>query len=419
LTIPPRVTYGEAMQKPLRIIIMFFAFLTIITFSSCGNKIETVHILTDRKELASAVEIYDALDESTIITIRHIPVIDAGIIESEKPDLVIGSDLSSTEIIDLLRPSEKVFPIYKALSGPSDSRGRSYLTPLSFKLPLIMGRKSTMAGLPDSMVVRPKDLREAALPHTQSNDDGRLTHLGFSPTWSPLSYIDLLAIRNPTVLDEGLENIDEESLTKTVEEVRNWIVEAAGNLDADTEFTQRYRYIPDEYLILQDRILFARTEFAAWASLPDTTARKLDIRYFSGPRMIPVTSIIAAGIPLKAEAAESAAIFVSWLMLPETQSNLLSRWERDGIPVFGIFGGLSSLPDVNNAVLIRYFPEMRDMIPEGHNLSVQKSLPHRWSRIRNEVISPWFQTAVSNPENPESLTRAYRKWDLSSLAEGD
>ncbi|MCK5249708.1 MAG: hypothetical protein KAJ98_07080, partial [Spirochaetaceae bacterium] len=98
MTIRAPNTYGEAMPNPFRIIKAISSILAIITLWSCGNGVEIIHILTDRKELASAVEIFDADDDDVIITIRHVPVIDAGIIETEQPDLVIGAYLSSPEI---------------------------------------------------------------------------------------------------------------------------------------------------------------------------------------------------------------------------------------------------------------------------------------------------------------------------------
>ena len=216
-----------------------------------------------------------------------------------------------------------------------------------------------------------------------------------------------------------MDHIDDASLEMIVEEARSWILEAAGDMESNVLFNSRYRYIPDEYLILEGRILFARTDFTSWASLPDTTAGRLDIRYFSGPRTIPVIAVISAGIPSMAGSPDASSRFIHWLMLPETQSRLMARWERDGISVFGFLGGLSSLPEVNESILIRHYPAMKGMIPEGHYLSVPESLPQRWSNIRDDVIAPWFQSVVSDTGNTSSLSEAYRKWDLSSLAEAE
>jgi len=417
LTPGPRFSYGEAMHKPVPLFPLLLILTLLPGLSSCSDRVETIHILTDRKELASAAEIYNTANEDVIVTIHHVSGIDDKTVENENPDLIIGSFLSSPEITDLLRPSEMTFPVYEALGGPRDGKGRSILTPLSFELPLIMGRRETMSTLPDTMLIRPEELRNAAEPFAMKNKDGRLIRLGFSPAWNPRSFTDLLALRAPGLFSGGMEQIDGDLLDQTVDEIRSWIVESAGDVDSDTAFNKRYRYIPDEYLLMNGRILFARTDFNYWATLPDTITENLDIRYLSGPRTIPVIRVTSAGIPRKSTSPEASADFIQWLMTPENQSLLMDRWERDGISVFGFFGGLSSIPDVNESILIRHNPTMGSMIPEGHYLQVPDSYPLRWPRIRDEVVTPWFQAAVAGSAREQTLTEAYRKWDLSSLKE--
>jgi hypothetical protein len=288
---------------------------------------------------------------------------------------------------------------------------------MSFELPLIMGRKDSMNGLPDKMLIHPEDLREAALGFTAGDRDDRLIHLGFSPTWNPRIFTDLLEIRAPDFFSGGMENPDTEVLDRVVQELRSWITESAGNIASDTDFNKRYRYIPDEYLIIDKRILFARTDFSFLASLPDTISRELDFRYLSGPRKIPVIGICSAGIPLDSSSPEAASDFINWLMKPETQSLLIRRWEKDGIAVFGFLGGLSSIPEVNESILPLYEASLKNMIPEGHYLQVPASRPLRWPRIRDEVVIPWIQSALTGSSELLPLNDTYRKWDLSSLEE--
>jgi len=417
LTPGPRFSYGDVMYNPVILLPLLLTLTLLPGLSSCSDRVETIHILTDRKELASAAEIYNTANEDVIVTIHHVSGIDDKTVENEHPDLIIGSFLSSPEIADLLRPSENTFPVYEALMGPLDNKGRSILTPLSFELPLIMGRRETMSALPDTMLVRPEELRNAAAPFASENKDGRLIHLGFSPAWNPRSFTDVLALRAPGLFSGGMELIDENLIDQTVEELRYWIVESAGDVDSDTSFNKRYRYIPDEYLLMDGRILFARTDFSYWAALPDTITDNLDIRYLSGPRTIPVIRVTSAGIPRDSSSPEASADFLQWLMTPENQSLLMDRWERDGIRVFGFLGGLSSIPVVNESIIVRYNPALESMIPEGHYLQVPDSYPLRWLRIRDEVITPWFQEAIAGSSPGQTLIEAYRNWDLSSLKE--
>jgi len=351
------------------------------------------------------------------LTLIYTESINAKKIQLVEPDVIIGENISSIDIVELLRRTRNAYPVYETLQGPLDKKGRAYLIPLSFKLPLIMGKKETMSKLPDPVLVRADELREASQPFSVRNREGRLTRLAFSPGWNPNFYLDILATKNSEPFSINMENIDEESINQAVMDIRNWITEGAGDIESDIQFSQRYRYIPDEALILNGRILFARTNFEYWNSLPDEITRELEIRYFGGPRSIPVASVLRAGIPKEAKSVEAAEDLIEWLMLPSTQSWLIRSWEDAGITVFGFLGGLSSLQGVNQRVITRHFPRIK--IPEGQFFLAPQYLPMKWARIRGEVIIPWFETAITSPQDNHSLPDAYRKWYLSSFSESE
>ncbi len=409
--------------------ILFIVILTLLyLLVSCVKAPEVIHILTDRKELTTAIELYDAAHDDLIITMRHVSAVDASLIDSENPDIVIAADLSAAEIILELQTLDAPYDGYQAIEGPKNSRSQSYLLPLSFQLPLIMGLSSTMDSLPDASTVRPEELRKAASRLRITDEEGRITSLGFSPSWDPESFVDLWMARDPKSVEKGIEGVDNEDIREIVIEAGEWIFESVGSAAADEAFNTKYRYVPDEKLLNNKRILFARTDLESWAKLPDSISGMLDIRYFRGERSIPVLSIVSAGIPKHSGNKESAEEFLSWLRAADTQELLMSRWERDGITVFGFFGGLSAEPSVNQGILLDRYPEMKGMIPEAHYLDGPESVPHRWKRIRIEVVAPWFAeaaareadnlkdgTEVSGP----TLSEAYRTWDLSSLTESD
>ncbi len=395
-------------------------FLSSLLLVSCSPASNTLTILTDRKELASAVEIYSTMEDAPEITLQHIPSIDLAVLKKENPHLVIASYLEAPELLELFRPQRFSPDIYPALTPPQNAGKRNLITPLSFGIPLIMGLSSTMDALPDSSCVLPEDLRTAADGFARRSRDGRLQRLGFSPLWNPFFIVDLLAARDITIFEEGWESSVDEKISLPLQEVQEWISESAGSVNEDTAFNTRYRYIPDEYLLLQKRILFARTDFSEWARLPETVSNKLDIRSLKGERHIPVTYIVSAAIPKTNNFPKPAEKFVQWLSMPETQALLMDRWEKDGLPVFGFLGGLSALPEVNEGILTDRFPAAAGKIPENHLLSVPRSIPHRWQRIRDEVLVPWFIRNITDKQaETESFSEAFRKWDLSSLSETD
>ena len=95
----------------------------------------------------------------------------------------------------------------------------------------------------------------------------------------------------------------------------------------------------------------------------------------------------------------------------------MARWESEGLRVFGFLGGLSSLPAVNYTRIIDIYPRMEGMIPENHYLAPASPVPHRWRRIRDEVVYPWFGAAMDSDSPHEKLSEAYRRWDLFSIRE--
>jgi len=318
------------MVRPMTILRRtgFAAILLTAVLASCDRHGETLRILTDRKELASAIEMYDSIEPDLTISWRMVGAIDADILEDARPDLVIGSHLAAPEILDQLEPRTDEGPA-SFLDGPADAKGRPRLHALSYRLPLVMGRADSMATLPDPVAVRIDALMEAGLAFDERDGDGRMVRMGFSPAWDPQTAVDLTLIRAPEAFAGGLGQVDEKDVGPVVDEMRAWIEASAGSVDADAAFSERYRYIPDEYLILERRIGYARTDFEDWALLPDAIARQLDIRYLMGDRHIPVLGVVSAGIPSSGRRSEAARRFVAWLLEADTQKALMERWERE------------------------------------------------------------------------------------------
>ncbi len=396
------------------------AGLLLIAFTACNGSNDILYILSDKTELAIAAEMFAVSNEDVRIIFRHIPSIDTGAVKKLSPDLVIGDDINSTAMTTLLAPMEFTAAAYPALAGPKDGRGREMLIPLAFKLPVIMGRREEMEKLPDQVVVHERDMRAIETDFVSRNDSGRLTRLGFSPSWNPFSYIDLLWL-NFRLSGGQLENMyDYDTIFGEVRDALfDWLSVSVGNVELAKEFDRHYRYIPDEVLLAENRIRFARVDFHYWISIPDIVKQNLDIRYFSGDRTIPIQAVTWGGIIKNNTAGGSAEEFMAWLLEPETQKSLIGRWETEGLTVFGFLDGLSSIPMINQTAIIDKFPSIRGKIPENHFLTIQKPLPDQWFRIREEVVIPWFESAIFDPQNALKLSESYTKWEISSLEQSD
>ncbi len=388
----------------------------ILCLISCQPEVDIIHILTDKTELAIAAEIFAGLNDDVQITLRHVPFIDVETLRENKPDLVVGDDINTAAISSLLAPVRLQASTYPALTGPVDSQGKQIFFPLSFNLPVVMGRKDVMNSLPDPVVIRESDIRELEKSFVRHDEHGRLTRLGFSPGWNHASYIDMvwLEVGDSEIVFEKPADINDGFL-QVVTNLRDWITGSAGSLELETEFSERYHYLPDEILLNKRWINFARTDFSTWVTIPGNIIRDFDIRYFSGDRFIPVQSVTWGGILKGKKSSERAEDFLGWLLLPSTQKRLIERWELEGLTVFGFLNGLSSIPEVNQKILLDRFPILRGMLPENHYLTVRQRLPDRWARIRDEVVLPWMHSSIYTSDFVQTLSEAYTAWDLSSL----
>lgn len=402
----------------MRLAILHIGVISILF--SCGQSMETVRVLTDQPELASAVAIYNNLHENIHIILQHAPSIESSDIDTYTPDIIIGKEINSPAILDKLTPLESSAAYYPALSGQKNHRGETIIIPLSFELPLIIATHKVMEKIPDPMIIRDSDTKQLEETFMQRDSLNRLTRGGFSPNWNPLTYIDLLLLETwpPEGLIESGENANP-IFENVKRNLNSWIMGSYGDLESDRIFNKRYRYKPDYLLISENRILFSRINFQDWVKLPNLTAKNLDIRYFAQGNKIPISSVVWGAQLKTSSSKEQAQLFLNWLLSPDTQKMLINRWEEEGLVLFGFLNGLSSLDTVNETLITEKFPIMRGMVPNNYYLSMQQQVPNRWLRIRDEVIIPWFRSALYTTESTPSFSTAYSQWDLSSLNQHD
>lgn len=391
-----------------------FVALTLL-YASCGDSIERFYLLSDRTELAIAVEMYEKTHSNIKVSFQHKGEIDANTVNTEQADLIIAEDINSEAMIKLLAPLDNPGSEYPALNGPKDSKGRTVLIPLSFKLPLIMARKEVMDETTDGVLIRRQDIQQEHGNFIRRDNSGRLSRLDFSPGWNPLFFFDLLTLESIETQALSLTNADNNIFNEITNKLMSWIEDSASAIDDDQFFNAKYRYIPDANLLKDKRILFARTDFQTWNNLPAELMKIMDFRYFAGERKIPVSSVTWAAINKDSSNSRIAEDFINWLILPETQQMLMEAWEKEGLSIFGFLNGLSTVEIVNELILIGRDASIRGRIPEDHYLTMNRILPDRWSRIRDEVIIPWFYNTLYNADYSENLSDAYARWDLSSL----
>ena len=405
------------MQQLQRTGILQLLFLASIPagFFSCNGNTRQLMLLTNRRELATAVTIYNNIQNGIQFELKHLPFINARIIAETKPDIIIADHLWSEEILKLLRPWKGLDAhSSKAIRGPL-YRGKPYLVPLSFELPLLMGLKENMAAFTNSMILEIRHLEQLAKPFNSPLGSLQPKRLGFSPTWDTRTLLDIVKTEVSPASILKMENVDSKLADSLAGRLEKLTLGLTSSIEALGFFDRKYRNLPREKLILEGRIFMARTSFDEWVLLPFEVSERMGLRYLSGSRAIPVSSVRNAALPKKSKSRYHASQFVKWLTMPDTQIKLMQRWEWQGIKVFGFLGGLSSRQELNNGYILTVFPEMRSMIPAEYQLSGHLETPDPWTRIDEEVLTPWFMEKIFNPDYTVSLDMVYKNWNKSSI----
>ncbi|MCG8451952.1 MAG: hypothetical protein MI717_02065 [Spirochaetales bacterium] len=393
--------------------VVFLCSFLLSLLVSCTPQPKILSLVSDKSEMATAAALFDAANDDVHVLFHHVSSLDATLIKSLNPDIIVGDGLEAVEISSLLRPLPAQDTLYPTLENLVQTNPR--LHPLAFQAPLIMANQETMAKIDDPSTITVEMMEELGANHTIRNRSGRLTRLGFNPTWNPDFLTDFMDMNAPTLFTQGLEQVNEQILNNLALNLRDWVIRAAGDFDSAVAFDTRYRYVPDDVLLKNQQILFSRVSLATWSNLPDQVRNTLDVRYLRGNRTIPITTLTSGGIPKGSKSSKFAQEFLNWLSLPATQQTLMERWERDGTPTFGMLGGLSAQPAINETILVEHVSWMAPLVPEPRFFALPAPRPHRWLRIRDELVQPWILSKIESPENQSTIAEAYKQWDLSSL----
>jgi len=403
------------LNKIKSVFSMLIIIITVMQISSCGKNTVELTLLTDNPGIAAAVEMYNAENPDVFITLHTADFIELSVIESVNPDIVIGSYIYSDGITGRLAPLKNIHvPEYGSITVPYSKNGEPLLIPLSFALPIITGSNKNGSSFSGAVTVAPEELMEKNSGFIKYNRKKIITNLGFSPLWNPETGYSVLISVYPEITD-SIEAPDEKKSTELINYLKSWQTEIAGSPEDDEKFNKKYRYIPDEILIIEGRIQFAQTNFANWALLPDTVKKNLELRYLAVNGKIPVIETVYGGITAKGKKSVYSESFLKWLIKPENQAGLIRKLKQDGSKIFGFLGGLSTIEKVNQEVICSYYPEFISLLPENYYIKSSGPYPELWERITAEVIYPWIVSELSCSGREVTLQELYKKWSLTSL----
>ncbi len=397
--------------------------LLTVLFSACPNTSRTTAVLcTNRPEFTAYAESFNTAQDEYRIIISY----------DDKPrqkingentcdfDLIIDFFLNSREYLDRFASLEGLFLeeqldpdlFYQPLFQQGRYENQQVLLPISFNLPALMFNSRSDIEIPDSFMLSLDRLSEMNTLFS-SKEEETFTTLGLSLRWDPelLYLVSLLKGTNFRESETGALLWNSRGLKTAVDYIRTWTFETNGGLKPENVFEQKYMVEPPYNLISKNRILCYYSDLSEFYSIPAQRRENLNIRWLAEENQIPVLpGPLFAAIPHGAPGIRGAKAFLTWFLDPENQEKLLSSTRYKRLRTFGIAGGFSSLPAVNEQILPTYYPNLVGYIPSSAYLDFPRPLPPEWPDIKEEVILPWLSIQAETTETDELMGQWIEAW---------
>lgn len=414
------------MTKPASLVLALSALLVIL-FSGCaGTEARFVSVWTDRPEVAAYIEAYNVAQERFRAGVELVDsVSDALLQRDDHPDLIIGRYLSN----------ETTLPLLAEITGPVEDIGREhfypgllalgsreetqYLVPLSFNLPGVMFNAdpeitgADNEAIPD-FAISLEELQELGTAFNTLREE-RYVRMGFSPRWNsrfPYTSARLFGA-DFREAEERFAEWDRDALSASISFLRSWTQERNGGAQAEDVFEEQYLYDPPYQLVLRERIRFAAIDSGRYFRFTDEQRDAVDFRWLQRGGVIPVMeNVVFAGIPAESRNRDGGLDLLRWLFRPESQEALLRMVVSKQLPTFGVAGGLSAFPEVNELALPEIYPSLLGMIPPARMLQLPGLVPKDWGPIKEDVVQPWLRQAIADGSEQSELERRIRSWVL-------
>jgi hypothetical protein len=393
-----------------------FLLVILWVLTGCHSNNRLV-LLTDEIDSVVAAELFNKQSDDIKIIVHYQPdlvkVLYSGKINA---DIVIGHDLNSPSInkkMISLRSTANKHDLYDFMLI---TNRKIRLLPLSFDLPVILFSETNGQNLNNPQLIGSPELKELGRSFNQKGPNG-MTRVGFLPLrYDEFLYMTAVSHGSDIRLSGKTLQYNEPALLETITFLEDWSQTENGGSEKEKKFIEKYGYIPDVRLLEDKKILFSLSGLSDFLELPEHDRDPLDFRYFSFGNTIPVNKMVYFGIPSGSLKSGKSKKFLAWLLMPETQKSLMEYKQKKRMGRFGFFGGLSTLPEVNEAIIGKVYPVMLGRIPDSKYLEVPPESGDNWLSIKKQVIIPWIRKRIFG-ESDKDLVEFYSEWLYFTVSE--
>jgi ABC-type glycerol-3-phosphate transport system substrate-binding protein len=388
-------------------------------FAACSPP--AVQLWTDVSELAPVVETYNASQNERVVELVFEPNIQTELrLAAQPPDIVISSFIEDARSSSLFQPLDGMLnrrlnraAFYVDLLASGRRNNRQLFLPVAFHLPLIYYAQP-IARSGTSPIITSEEMIARAETFNRGTGS-RWTHVAYSPLWNPEFLYHFVRAKGVDFVEAetGQPTWDDESLDVALETAGEWIVESNGSLALDREFVDRYLYAPELQLVRQGRIAYGFSTSESFFSISDARRSGLQFRWLGEDGTIPVLeNVLYAGVPQGAGNVPGAHDFLTFLFNNENQILLLEDALGKEIDTFGLAGGFSSLWEITERHMDRFYPELSGRIPSDEMLAFPPPSPRHWGSLKQEVVIPRLRAEVNERRRSRSLRDQIDAWLL-------
>ena len=385
-----------------------------LSLGSCADsEAAVIRLATSRPEFAGYAELFNQEQPEYKVELVYAAEPQELLSQPGPPDIVVSERLTSRDAFARLDALDILFrggalrrdSFYPGSLQLGTYEGRQRAIAISFNLPAVVFRSSHAQELGAGFVEDVADLKATAAGFNAVSGD-RITRMGFSPLWDR-SFLVTTAVFGPPSFDGGADGRmtwRSAELLSAVRLLRDWVGRVNGSMAAQQEFTDRYLYGPYTELLRQGRIEFYQVSSRELFGLSPSRLDGLDYRWLSIGERIPVLAdVVSVGIPRGARHKGAARAFLRWFLSAESQEAILAdstsgQTRGEG---FGIAGGFSTLPEVNERSLARFYPILLGHILTPDLLRFPQALPTDWKEIRDTLVLPWLVDVVKRTREPD------------------